>query len=73
MLLFRSEEAVDEWCRARERPRGATLDLPTLRALAARWYGDRLDPGWRPRSPAESQRILAELGLTGDFWRLEGP
>ena len=73
MRLFRSEEEVGEWCRAHGRPRGATLDVATLRTLAARWYGDRLDPDWRPRSTAESQRIFAELGLTGDFWRLEGP
>jgi hypothetical protein len=45
-------------------------DRATLRALAARWYGDRLDPDWRPRSAAESQRILDEVGLTGEFWRL---
>ena len=38
--------------------------------LAPRWYGDRLDPCWRPRSREESQRILGGVGLRGDFWRL---
>ena len=70
MLLFRAEEDVDAWCRAHRRERGATLSLPVLRALAERWYGDRLDPGWRPRSAAQSQDIFTELGLTGAFWRL---
>jgi hypothetical protein len=70
MRLFRSEEEVDAWCEAHSRARGATLDIPTLQALAARWYGDRLDPAWRPRTTAEAQRILAGLGLTGEFWRL---
>ena len=70
MRLFRSEEEVDAWCEAAGRPRGVTLGIPTLRALAARWYGDRLDPDWRPRSSAESKRIFDELGLTGEFWRL---
>jgi hypothetical protein len=73
MLLFRSEEEIDAWCEAHDRPRGATLDVATLRRLAARWYGDRLEPDWRPRSAAESQRILGSVGLTGDFWRLERP
>jgi hypothetical protein len=73
MRLFRSEEEVDEWCRAHALPRGATLGLPTLRELASRWYGDRLDAEWRPRTPAQSQAIFAGLGLTGDFWRLERP
>jgi hypothetical protein len=62
MRLLRSEEAPDL-------ERGH-VDLPTLSALAQDWYGDRLDPAWRPRSAEESQRILAAHGLTGDFWRL---
>lgn len=62
MRLFRSEEDVPEG--------GATVPVRRLAALARRWYGDRLDPAWRPRSVAESQRLLAEAGLTGEFWRL---
>jgi hypothetical protein len=62
MRLLRSEEEPDL-----ERGR---VDLGTLNALARDWYGDRLDPAWRPRSAEESQRILAAHGLTGDFWRL---
>ena len=70
MLLFRSEDDVDRWCRATRRPRGATLDAGLLHRLAALWYGDRLDPDWRPRTTAESQAILDDLGLRGEFWRL---
>ena len=60
MRLLRSGEAAE----------GETVDLRTLAALARDWYGDRLDPGWSPRSAEESQRILGAHGLTGDFWRL---
>jgi hypothetical protein len=49
---------------------GELVDLPTLRSLARRWYGDRLHPDWRPRTRAQSQAILDEVGLTGEFWRL---
>ena len=56
--------------RSDEEPRGRRVDLGTLSALARDWYGDRLDPGWRPRGAEASQRILAAHGLTGDFWRL---
>jgi hypothetical protein len=56
--------------RSDEERRGERVDLQTLTALARDWYGDRLDPAWRPRSAEESQRILEAHGLTGDFWRL---
>jgi hypothetical protein len=62
MRLFRSGE---------EPTGGATVDLETLQRLAQRWYGDRLDPDWRPRTKERSQAILAEVGLTGGFWRLD--
>jgi hypothetical protein len=61
MRLLRSGEDVTE---------GETVDLPTLLRLARRWYGDRLDPDWRPRTRDQSQAILDEVGLTGEFWRL---
>ena len=61
MRLFRSEEEVTA---------GEVVDLATLAELARRWYGNRLDPGWRPRTLAESQAILDSVGLTGEFWRL---
>jgi hypothetical protein len=49
---------------------GATVDLETLDELARRWYGNRLDPDWRPRTLEESQAILDGVGLTGGFWQL---
>ncbi len=39
-----------------------------MNQLARRWWWTRLDPDWGPRSAEESQAILDELGLTGDFW-----
>ena len=65
MRLFRSEEDLPQ-------PRGGVVPVTTLRPLAAEWYGDRLDPGWRPRSVADSQAILDRHGLSGAFWRLPG-
>jgi hypothetical protein len=70
MLLFRSEEEVDAWCRAHERPRGAVVPIGDIERLAREWYGDRLDRAWRPRSRDESQAILAGAGLGAPFWEL---
>jgi hypothetical protein len=63
MLLFRSEEEI-------KGPRGGVMTVARLHELAQRWYGDRLDPGWRPRTIQQSQAILDAVGLTGPFWRL---
>lgn len=68
MLIFRSEEHVDRWLAGR--PPGAVIPLDTLAALATAWWGTRLAPDWQPRSRAQSQAILDDLGLTDPFWDL---
>ena len=68
MLLFRSEEHVNGWLAGRQA--GATIPIQKLAELATAWWGDRLAPGWRPRTREQNQAILDQLGLTGDFWRL---
>ena len=68
MNLFRSEEHIERWLSGR--PGGATIPVTQLCELAYAWWGDRLSPGWRPRTPDESQAILSAVGLTSDFWRL---
>ncbi len=61
MRLVRSADEVDG---------GALMSVQQLEALASLWYGDRLDPEWRPRTRDESQRLLADVGLVGEFWEL---
>jgi hypothetical protein len=38
--------------------------------LAGPWYADRLDERWSPRTPEAMERLLADAGLRGDFWRV---
>ena len=52
------------------RPAGATIPVGQLCELACAWYGDRLSPGWQPRSLEQSQAVLDRTGLAGGFWRL---
>jgi hypothetical protein len=61
---------VDRWCGERQIERGALVSLDRLWALARPWYGDRLDYGWQPRTAETMERLFAEAGLTGDFWRI---
>jgi hypothetical protein len=70
MVFLRSEEHLERWLDANGWDPGATMSASTLNELARRWWRTRLDADWRPRAPEESQAILDELGLTGEFWRL---
>jgi hypothetical protein len=70
MVFLRSEEHLRSWLDAHGWERGASLSATTLHELARRWWSTRLDADWRPRTPAESQAILDDLGLTGEFWQL---
>lgn len=70
MVFLRSEEHLERWLDGNDWEPGASMSATTLNELARRWWWTRLEPDWRPRPPAESQAILDELGLTGEFWQL---
>ena len=38
--------------------------------LTQAWYGNRLDPGYRPASVEHLQGLLHDAGLTDPFWSL---
>jgi len=68
MLLFRSEENVDAWCRERTLPRRPLVSLDQLWRLALTWYENRLTVESRRPAPSEMVSIFAAIGLTGAFW-----
>jgi hypothetical protein len=71
MLLFRSEEHVDRWCRQWKLERGALLSLDQAWRLALAWYSpDRRDANWRRKNVDEVEALFEELGLTAPFWNL---
>jgi len=72
MLLFRDEEHVDRWCAAREMTRGGIVTAEQAWRLAQGWYGNKLRPDWRRHTVDEAEALLAEIGLTGEFWSLRG-
>ena len=61
---------MDRWCAERRVPRGGTVPVDRLWRLSRPWYADRLDEDWRPKTPEVIERLLADAGLTGDFWRV---
>jgi hypothetical protein len=48
------------------------ISLDTAWRLAVAWYHDRLDPGWRRKTDDEERVLFTELGMTSDFWSLDG-
>jgi hypothetical protein len=38
--------------------------------LARGWYSRKLDADWRRHTLEETEALLAEVGLRGDFWAL---
>ncbi len=61
---------MDTWLAHTGHPRGAVLTFSEMWALVQPWYRGRLEESWRGRTAEEAQRILNDVGLTGDFWRL---
>ena len=70
MLLFRSEEHIERWCRARGVERGATLSLKQIWGLAQAFYGTRLHPDARRPTRDEIRATFARLDLVGPFWEV---
>jgi hypothetical protein len=73
MLLFRSEEEIDNWCRSTGEPCGEVLPLAQVWDLSRAWYGDRMHPDFRGRTALQATDIFAQVGLTSAFWRTDNP
>ncbi len=68
MLLFRSEETVTEWCKARGLPKRPLINLDQLWYLAKTWYENRLAVESRRPGSDEVVEIFAQVGLEWPFW-----
>ncbi len=67
---FCSREHVRDWVERTGSQPGVTVELEQLHRLALPWYGDRLDPGWRPQTQEHRQGLLEQCRLSGPFWKL---
>jgi hypothetical protein len=69
MLLFRSEEHVERWCRKRGLAKRTLVSLDQLWELSVAWYSNRLTPEARRPMGTEIREIFDRLGLTDPFWQ----
>ncbi len=70
MLLFRSEEWVDKWCKRNNLERGEMLSLQQVWELSKLWYGNRISLEYHGRSMEQVAEIFKQAGLTSKFWYL---
>ena len=69
MLIFRSEEHLQQWVEGGH-ARGEAMTLEQQWQLARRWYVGRDRSEWTRRTAREAEQILISVGLTSDFWHL---
>ncbi len=70
MLLFRSEEMVQQWCAQTNMPLGQILSLDHIWQLSQYWYADRMLLQYPKRTAVMVAEIFEKVGLTGEFWQL---
>ena len=71
MVFLRSEEHLERWLDANGWEPGASMSGVDAERAGAPLVVDAARPRLAARGrPAESQAILDELGLTGEFWQL---
>ena len=68
MLLFRSEEWVDKWCKRHNLERREMLSLQQVWELSKLWYGNRMSVEYHGRSLEQVAEIFRQAGLTSKFW-----
>jgi hypothetical protein len=71
VLPFRNADEVSRWSTRHSLPRGETVPLHQVAALAHHWYGSHAQPDWHKWSVAEAQEIFRGAELTSPFWSLE--
>ena len=70
MLLFRSEEWVDKWCKRNNLKRGEMLSIQQVWELSKLWYGNRMSLEYHGRSMEQVAEVFKQAGLKSKFWYL---
>lgn len=70
MLLFRSEEALKNWCEVQGARAGAIVALDQVWELSKLWYRERLSVDYHGRTAEQAVEIFRQVGLGSKFWTL---
>jgi len=70
MLLFRSEEWIDKWCKQNNLERGEVLTINQVWKLSKLWYDNRLSLDYHGRNREQVAEIFGQVGLISAFWHV---
>jgi hypothetical protein len=70
MLLFESEQQIDNWCAKHQIGKGDVQPISRVWEFSQVWYGNHLDPDWRKWTNKEARKLFAEAGLEGEIWNI---
>ena len=68
MLLFRSEETLDMWCKRNNLERGEILSVQQVWDLSKLWYGNRMSLDYHGRNMEQVANVFRQAGLMSKFW-----
>ena len=68
MLIFQSEDSINEWCRENQMKRGEVLSVAEVWKLSKLWYQDRMSVEYHGRTAEQAAAIFRQAGLTSSFW-----
>ena len=71
MLVFESEQQVDEWTKKHKIPKGDIQPIENIWNFSKKWYGNHLNPNWTKWTIEEAKQMFREFGLTDKIWNLE--
>lgn len=70
MLVFDSEQQIDQWCKRHGMPKGDVQPLDHIWEFAKVWYQNHLDEHWVKWTINESSEIFSRFGLSHEVWQL---
>jgi hypothetical protein len=68
MLIFQSEDTVDQWCKRNDLQRGEILSVAQVWQLSKLWYHNRMSEEFHGRSNDQAVAIFRQAELTSSFW-----
>jgi hypothetical protein len=70
MLIFSSENQIDDWCKRHNYPKGDIQSIENIWNFSKIWYGNHLAEQWKKWTNDEAKSIFEQFNLTNDIWKI---